>query len=155
MNSQLSSCMVHVWLSMGKFFKSMGQESVSVSLENRSSSIIVYDMKRWYPRTLSHRQKGEWGTWLTTTCELHSTGYFLLMCHSNPFFEHSPYISGHNQAAQTSPTPVLPSIFLFHCPLYRLQKALTGADRHHVSLYGGLDIKIGWDTHITTISLKK
>lgn len=41
MNSQLSSCIVHVWLSMGKFFRSMGQERVSVSLENRDSSTIM------------------------------------------------------------------------------------------------------------------
>lgn len=34
-NSQLSSCMVHVWLSMGKFFRSMGQERMSVSLEEQ------------------------------------------------------------------------------------------------------------------------
>lgn len=31
-DSQLSSCMIHVWTSMGKFFKSMGQASVRVIL---------------------------------------------------------------------------------------------------------------------------
>lgn len=31
--SQLSSCMVHVWMSMGKFLRSMGQDRISVSLE--------------------------------------------------------------------------------------------------------------------------
>ena len=29
---QLSSCIMHVWTSIGKFFKSMGQDRVSVSL---------------------------------------------------------------------------------------------------------------------------
>jgi len=31
--SQLSSCMVHVWMSMGKFLRSMGQDRISVSLD--------------------------------------------------------------------------------------------------------------------------
>ena len=31
---QLSSCMVHVWTSIGKFFRSMGQERMSVNLEH-------------------------------------------------------------------------------------------------------------------------
>lgn len=31
--SQLSSCMVHVWMSMGKFLRSMGQDRINVSLE--------------------------------------------------------------------------------------------------------------------------
>lgn len=31
-DSQLSSCMVQVWMSIGKFFKSIGQERMRVSL---------------------------------------------------------------------------------------------------------------------------
>lgn len=155
MNSQLSSCMVHVWLSMGKFFKSMGQESVSVSLENRSSSIIVYDMKRWYPRTLSHRQKGEWGTWLTTTCELHSTGYFLLMCHSNPFLNThltSVVTSSSSNLSDTCPP------FHFSISLPPLQAAESTDRCWQTSCQ---PLWWAWyknglrHTHITTISLKK
>lgn len=33
--SQLSSCMVHVWMSMGKFLRSMGQDRISVSLRRQ------------------------------------------------------------------------------------------------------------------------
>lgn len=32
-HSQLSSCIVHVWMSMGKFLRSMGQDRISVSLQ--------------------------------------------------------------------------------------------------------------------------
>lgn len=36
---QLSSCIVHVWTSIGKFFKSMGQDKVKVSL-SRENKIL-------------------------------------------------------------------------------------------------------------------
>lgn len=36
-DSQLSSCMIHVWTSMGKFFKSMGQARVRVILGREES----------------------------------------------------------------------------------------------------------------------
>lgn len=52
-NSQLSSCMVQVWMSIGKFFKSMGQERIRVSLRRKQNTEET-DQKR----DMSHAQKG-------------------------------------------------------------------------------------------------
>lgn len=41
-NSQLSSCIVHVWLSIGKFFRSIGQDRVSVSLKTRQCHFYLF-----------------------------------------------------------------------------------------------------------------
>lgn len=38
--SQLSSCIIHVCTSMGKFLRSIGQESVNVSLKEFKLAII-------------------------------------------------------------------------------------------------------------------
>lgn len=35
---QLSSCIVQVWTSIGKFFKSMGQDKVKVSLSKKQKN---------------------------------------------------------------------------------------------------------------------
>lgn len=41
--SQLSSCMVQVWMSIGKFFKSMGQDRMSVSLRQSAKQ----ESRKW------------------------------------------------------------------------------------------------------------
>lgn len=63
-NSQLSSCMMHVCTSMGKFFRSMGQARVSVILQMRGSDGVPPCPIRpcpstpdpWYPLLLMRVQ---------------------------------------------------------------------------------------------------
>lgn len=45
-DSQLSSCMVQVWMSIGKFFKSIGQERIRVSLRRKQKRPEERNVKR-------------------------------------------------------------------------------------------------------------
>lgn len=49
-HSQLSSCIVHVCTSIGKFFKSMGQDKVKVSLKLEGKKKKLLEIYRFYPK---------------------------------------------------------------------------------------------------------
>lgn len=57
--SQLSSCMVHVWMSMGKFLRSMGQERISVSLEETQERRGLLRAGAVAGQELPHRRQKE------------------------------------------------------------------------------------------------
>lgn len=103
MNSQLSSCIVHVWLSIGKFFRSMGQESVSVSLENRdSSTIMALDWcVKWKGDALTHHTN-----WIASYPTVLHPQHQPSPDVTQTFFACSPHIKGHIKQLLSSCTSV-------------------------------------------------
>lgn len=85
-NSQLSSCIVHVWLSIGKFFRSIGQDRVSVSLKTRQRHLFFYFFrkeKRYESLTCREKCKA------SSHCELETTVSAL----SHPDVTQTPFLS--------------------------------------------------------------